>query len=180
MGLSTQIYTSFTLYRTRACCCFPFLGYCTDISCRAAITLHNPYLDFSDSQSTSALRCLESARVILAAYYRLFETSLDFSRLHPFVTVSILEHHHLSRTDEGSDMLVSCSRSSDPIVQILYRNRGYIEGRHRLGRNQCASVRRTCPTILSTSYSFPIAPPCYRMVNVLPSEVSHVFSSILK
>jgi len=53
----------------------------------ASITLHNPYLDFSDSQCTSASRCLGSARTILSAYYRLFETSLDISRLHPFAVI---------------------------------------------------------------------------------------------
>ena len=54
-----------------------------------AITLHNPYVDFSDSQSTSASRCVHSARAILTAYYRLYETSLDITRLHPLVVVGI-------------------------------------------------------------------------------------------
>ena len=52
-----------------------------------AITLHNPYVDFSDSQSTSASRCVQAARAILTAYYRLYETSLDITRLHPLVVV---------------------------------------------------------------------------------------------
>lgn len=54
-----------------------------------AITLHNSYVDFSDSQSVSALRCVDSARAILTAYYQLYGTSLDTTRLHPLVVVSI-------------------------------------------------------------------------------------------
>ncbi|OSD03577.1 hypothetical protein PYCCODRAFT_1434486 [Trametes coccinea BRFM310] len=53
----------------------------------AAITLHNPYLNFSDSSSTSTRRCIHATRSILAAYYRLSETSLDITRLHPFATI---------------------------------------------------------------------------------------------
>jgi len=56
----------------------------------AAITLHNPYLDFTDPQCVSTARCVNSARRILAAYYMLSATSLDISRLHPFVTVSFI------------------------------------------------------------------------------------------
>ncbi|KAL1951612.1 hypothetical protein VTO73DRAFT_761 [Trametes versicolor] len=53
----------------------------------AAITLHNPYLNFSDSASLSTRRCIHATRSILAAYYRLSETSLDHTRLHPFATI---------------------------------------------------------------------------------------------
>ncbi|KAI0830703.1 hypothetical protein BC628DRAFT_1312698 [Trametes gibbosa] len=53
----------------------------------AAITLHNPYLNFSDSSSISTRRCIHATRSILAAYYRLSETSLDITRLHPFATI---------------------------------------------------------------------------------------------
>ena len=53
----------------------------------ATITLHNPYIDFSDPQNASAARCVNSARSILSAYYVLSATSLDITRLHPFVTV---------------------------------------------------------------------------------------------
>ncbi|KIM85323.1 hypothetical protein PILCRDRAFT_817327 [Piloderma croceum F 1598] len=53
----------------------------------ATITLHNPYLDFTDSQCISTARCVNSARSILAAYYMLSATSLDITRLHPFVTI---------------------------------------------------------------------------------------------
>jgi len=63
-----------------------------------AITLHNPYVDFSDSQSTSASRCVHSARAILTAYYRLYETSLDISRLHPLVVVGICSSPLMSRS----------------------------------------------------------------------------------
>ncbi|KII93558.1 hypothetical protein PLICRDRAFT_171296 [Plicaturopsis crispa FD-325 SS-3] len=53
----------------------------------ATITLHNPYLDFTDPQSISTARCVKSARAILASYYSLGGTSLDITRLHPFVTI---------------------------------------------------------------------------------------------
>ncbi|GJE87629.1 Zn(II)2Cys6 transcription factor [Phanerochaete sordida] len=53
----------------------------------AAITLHNSYIDFNDSQSVSTSRCMNATRSILSAYYSLSETSLDISRLHPFVTI---------------------------------------------------------------------------------------------
>lgn len=53
----------------------------------ATITLHNPYLDFTDPHCVSTARCVNSARNILAAYYVLSATSLDISRLHPFVTI---------------------------------------------------------------------------------------------
>ena len=54
----------------------------------ATITLHNPYIDFADPQNVSAGRCVNSARSILSAYYILSATSLDITRLHPFVTVN--------------------------------------------------------------------------------------------
>ena len=54
----------------------------------ATITLHNPYIDFADPQNVSAARCVNSARSILSAYYVLSATSLDITRLHPFVTVN--------------------------------------------------------------------------------------------
>ena len=57
----------------------------------AAITLHNPYIDFTDPQNVSSARCVNSARCILSAYYVLSATSLDKTRLHPFVTVN--ENH---------------------------------------------------------------------------------------
>ncbi|KAF5375241.1 hypothetical protein D9758_000188 [Tetrapyrgos nigripes] len=53
----------------------------------ATITLHNPYIDFNDPNCTSTQRCVHSARCILAAYYMLSATSLDITRLHPFVTI---------------------------------------------------------------------------------------------
>ncbi|EIN14198.1 hypothetical protein PUNSTDRAFT_58483 [Punctularia strigosozonata HHB-11173 SS5] len=53
----------------------------------ATITLHNPYLDFSNQQSASTARCIQAAREILSAYYILSATSLDITRLHPFVTI---------------------------------------------------------------------------------------------
>ncbi|KAG5342378.1 hypothetical protein C0989_002213 [Termitomyces sp. Mn162] len=56
----------------------------------ATITLHNPYIDFTNPQSVSTKRCVDAARRILSAYYALSATSLDISRLHPFVTVSCL------------------------------------------------------------------------------------------
>ncbi|KAF7339400.1 hypothetical protein MSAN_02153900 [Mycena sanguinolenta] len=53
----------------------------------ASITLHNPYLDFTDPQCVSTSRCVNSARSILGAYYMLSATSLDITRLHPFVVI---------------------------------------------------------------------------------------------
>ncbi|KIM48115.1 hypothetical protein M413DRAFT_439826 [Hebeloma cylindrosporum] len=53
----------------------------------ATITLHNPYIDFTDPQNVSTARCVNSARCILGAYYVLSATSLDITRLHPFVTI---------------------------------------------------------------------------------------------
>ncbi|KAK7463678.1 hypothetical protein VKT23_007021 [Stygiomarasmius scandens] len=53
----------------------------------ATITLHNPYIDFTDPNCVSTGRCVHSARCILAAYYMLSATSLDITRLHPFVTI---------------------------------------------------------------------------------------------
>lgn len=54
---------------------------------RAAITLHNPYINFTDPNNVSTARCIMAARAILSAYYALTATSLDITRLHPFVTV---------------------------------------------------------------------------------------------
>ena len=54
---------------------------------RAAITLHNPYIDFGDSQCVSTARCISAARAILTQHYALTATSFDITRLHPFATV---------------------------------------------------------------------------------------------
>jgi len=54
---------------------------------RAAITLHNSYIDFTDPNSVSTVRCTLAAKAILSAYYALTATSLDITKLHPFVTV---------------------------------------------------------------------------------------------
>ncbi|SRR5260221_5255106 len=53
----------------------------------ATITLHNPYVDFSDPQSVSTSRCVDASRRILAQHYTLASSSFDITRLHPFVTV---------------------------------------------------------------------------------------------
>ncbi|KAI0932008.1 hypothetical protein AcV5_004643 [Taiwanofungus camphoratus] len=53
----------------------------------ATITLHNAYLNFSDPRNVSTSRCLSATRAILDAYYHLCGTSLDTTRLHPFVTI---------------------------------------------------------------------------------------------
>ncbi|OSX67451.1 hypothetical protein POSPLADRAFT_1176282 [Postia placenta MAD-698-R-SB12] len=53
----------------------------------AAITLHNPYINFSDPSSVSTARCVTATREILRACYKLSETSLETTRLHPFVTI---------------------------------------------------------------------------------------------
>lgn len=62
---------------------------CYPVRYSTVITLHNPYVDFSDPYSASASRCVDSARAILTAYYRLYETSLDITRLHPLVVVGV-------------------------------------------------------------------------------------------
>jgi len=56
---------------------------------RAIITLHNPYLDLHDFHRISTNRCMKAAQAILSAYFMLSATSLDTTRLHPFVTVCI-------------------------------------------------------------------------------------------
>ncbi|KAN0100701.1 hypothetical protein V8E55_000685 [Tylopilus felleus] len=53
----------------------------------ATITLHNPYMDLDDLQRTSTNRCIKAAQAILSAYFMLSATSLDLTRLHPFVTI---------------------------------------------------------------------------------------------
>jgi len=53
----------------------------------AIITLHNSYIDFADPQCISTARCVNSSRSILEAFYVLSATSLDITRLHPFVTI---------------------------------------------------------------------------------------------
>ncbi|KIO24423.1 hypothetical protein M407DRAFT_26134 [Tulasnella calospora MUT 4182] len=53
----------------------------------ASITLHNPYIDFSDPHCPSANRCLRAARSIINTYYLLMSTSFDNKRLHPFVMI---------------------------------------------------------------------------------------------
>ncbi|KAI9460975.1 hypothetical protein BJY52DRAFT_1360887 [Lactarius psammicola] len=53
----------------------------------ATITLHNPYIDFSDPQNVSTSRCIEASRAILAQHYILASSSFDITRLHPFVTI---------------------------------------------------------------------------------------------
>ncbi|KAF9240865.1 hypothetical protein BU15DRAFT_87440 [Melanogaster broomeanus] len=53
----------------------------------ATITLHNPYMDLNDLQRTSTNRCIKAAQAILSAYFMLSATSLDITRLHPFVTI---------------------------------------------------------------------------------------------
>ncbi|KIY47052.1 hypothetical protein FISHEDRAFT_46184 [Fistulina hepatica ATCC 64428] len=53
----------------------------------ATITLHNPYVNFAESSCVSSTRCVHAARSILAAYHELAATSLDITRLHPFVTI---------------------------------------------------------------------------------------------
>ncbi|OCH95807.1 hypothetical protein OBBRIDRAFT_767116 [Obba rivulosa] len=53
----------------------------------ATITLHNAFINFADSSSVSTQRCIHATRQILNAYSRLSATSLDITRLHPFVTI---------------------------------------------------------------------------------------------
>ncbi|CCM05167.1 uncharacterized protein FIBRA_07376 [Fibroporia radiculosa] len=53
----------------------------------ATITLHNTYINFHDTQSASTARCMSATRSILQACYKLAETSLDITRLHPFIVI---------------------------------------------------------------------------------------------
>ncbi|KAI0734514.1 hypothetical protein C8Q72DRAFT_873050 [Fomitopsis betulina] len=53
----------------------------------AMITLHNNFIDFSNDQSISTMRCIQATRAILDALHRLSETSLDTTRLHPFIVI---------------------------------------------------------------------------------------------
>jgi len=53
----------------------------------ATITLHNPYIDFSDPRNISTSRCVEASRAILTQHYTLAASSFDITRLHPFVTI---------------------------------------------------------------------------------------------
>ncbi|TFK57178.1 hypothetical protein OE88DRAFT_1650795 [Heliocybe sulcata] len=53
----------------------------------AAITLHNPYLDFRNENWISTRRCAHAAQQILKSYSDLSTTSMDRSRLHPFATI---------------------------------------------------------------------------------------------
>ena len=56
----------------------------------ALITLHNNFIDFSNDQSISTMRCIQATRAILNALHKLSETSLDPTRLHPFIVVRLL------------------------------------------------------------------------------------------
>ncbi|TEB39284.1 hypothetical protein FA13DRAFT_1656590 [Coprinellus micaceus] len=53
----------------------------------ATITLHNPYINFADTNNVSMARCVNAAKEILKAFYRLGQDSLDVTKLHPFVTI---------------------------------------------------------------------------------------------
>ncbi|QRV91107.1 Fungal specific transcription factor domain [Ceratobasidium sp. AG-Ba] len=53
----------------------------------ATISLHNAFIDYSNPQCPSALRCIQAARSIIRNYYLLAGTLFDLKRLHPFVTV---------------------------------------------------------------------------------------------
>ncbi|KZT72765.1 hypothetical protein DAEQUDRAFT_545058 [Daedalea quercina L-15889] len=53
----------------------------------AMITLHNNFIDFSNEQSVSTMRCIHATRAILNALHKLSETSLDTTRLHPFIVI---------------------------------------------------------------------------------------------
>lgn len=53
----------------------------------ATITLHNPYIDFTNENNVSMSRCVNSAKQILKAFYSLSQESIDLTKLHPFVTI---------------------------------------------------------------------------------------------
>ena len=115
---------------------------------RAAITLHNPYIDFGDSQCVSTARCISAARAILTQHYALTATSFDITRLHPFATVrvpSIAVAFALMLTTSPlfSDMLVLGCRCAGADLQTLHRDRRYGSGVRGLGGDQCAEVGPT-------------------------------------
>ncbi len=84
-GLDTDLYLVHLI--PHAYVTFRLWGQSAHMSSSATITLHNPYIDFSDRQSMSTLRCVEASRGILAQHYTLASSSFDITRLHPFVTV---------------------------------------------------------------------------------------------
>ena len=94
-------------------------------SCRATITLHNPYMDFNDPSSFSTSRCLSSANAILEAYYDLtkavalsFPSNVPLTKLHPFVTVSPADAiNGDGRLIVESDLLVFGCSGQDPGLQ---------------------------------------------------------------
>jgi hypothetical protein len=103
--------------------CYCRLAHHIDVNISATITLHNPYIDFTDPLCASTARCVNSARRILSAYYALSATSLDISRLHPFVTVGLVYGRSCSMLNHLLDLLVSCSSSASPALQVLHRNK---------------------------------------------------------
>lgn len=90
----------------------------------AVITLHNPYVNFNDPDNVSTARCIHSARCILAAYYMLTATSLDITRLHPFVTVGATGCYFRCFDETADcctvDLLVSSRCRTSPAVQIFH------------------------------------------------------------
>lgn len=103
----------------------------------ATITLHNAFLNFSDPNSISTSRCVNATRCILAEYYKLSETSLDHTRLHPFVVVSQIQALSVKFFFywSFSDLLVFGRSSPNSALQVFYRNRWYRERIYRLGWN---------------------------------------------
>lgn len=77
-------------------------------------------MNFNDSNNMSTARCVNATRAILAAYYRLSETSLDISRLHPFVTVRPHYDRIAVITYTSPDLLVPCRGRADPTMQVFH------------------------------------------------------------
>lgn len=121
----------------------------SDAQVSAMITLHNNFIDFSDEQSLSTMRCIQATRAILNALHKLSETSLDTTRLHPFIVVRPLSPL-MSRAavDHGdtawafrADLLVPRCGGASAAVQVLHRDRGHVAGEYGLGRDQRPALR---------------------------------------
>lgn len=88
---------------------------------RATITLHNPYMDFNDPERASTKRCIKAAQAILSAYFMLSATSLDLTRLHPFVTVWVVFLPRASTPDVRRFVGTSLPSSKFRLVGISLR-----------------------------------------------------------
>ena len=114
---------------------------------RAAITLHNSYIDFTDCNSVSTVRCTLAARAILSAYYALTVTSLDITKLHPFVTVRSSTWDKEEDIFFRKDLLVPRCCCADSIMQVLDWDQWRGAGIYDLGWDQCIEARHKVSSV---------------------------------